>query len=224
MLVAMAICPACGTSHAAVAAPADRTLRAFTGELCVTKGIVERGAAPGTFAIADPTVRAVLLGSWGDAASIAFSYRGQSERARALASGQMRRQLGIKLRAANGCNVVYVMWRLDPRPELEISVKYNPGMRLHEECGANGYSKLKPNAPAPPLEPGAQHVLAAEIVGDELTATIDGRVAWRGALPESAREIHGPVGIRTDNVAIELSRLAFVDGKFAGACRRESSD
>ena len=218
----MAIVPGCG--GASEAAPATHTLRAFTprDELCVTEGRVQVG--PGGLAIAEPAVRAFVVGSFGDAAALAFTFRGATAQTRKLASGAARRQLGLKLRAANSCNVVYVMWRLDPKPELEVSVKYNPGMRTHKECGASGYTKLEPRAPAPDLEIDSAHALAAEIAGDELTASIDGRVVWRGRLPSTAREIVGPAGLRTDNVAIEISRLAIADGKNATACRRESSD
>jgi len=161
--------------------------------LCVTKGSVDRGDV---LAVRDPTVRAFARGSSGDAVSMRFLFRGDSAKTRALSSGQLRRQLGLKLRAANGCNVVYVMWRLDPKSMIEVSVKSNPGMRTSRECGAEGYTKVKPMTAAPRLEPGARHTLAAEIVGDELIATIDGQLAWRGALPPIARDIHGRVAKR----------------------------
>jgi hypothetical protein len=167
--------------------------------LCVTKGAIANGA------ILEPTVRALAIGSHGEAAQLTFTYRGRSESVRGLASGQLRRQLGLKLRAANGCNVVYVMWRLDPEPKLEVSVKHNPGMRTHEECGANGYHKVKPARaePVPPLTPGRTYVVRAQIRGDDLSVWIDGNLTWNGELPEIARELSGPAGLRTDNVHLD---------------------
>jgi hypothetical protein len=174
--------------------------------------------------VREPTVRAVSRGSSGDAVSMRFVFRGDSDKARRLASGQLRRQLGLKLRAANSCNVVYVMWRLDPRPAIEVSVKTNPGMRLHKECGAEGYTKIKPMTAAPMLEAGARHTLAAEIIGDELIATIDGQLAWRGTLPPSARDIHGPAGFRSDNVAFDIEELSATPGGNEVSCHEEDSD
>ena len=89
-------------------------------------------------------------------------YRGDTETVRALATSGTRRQLGLKLRAENGCNVIYVMWRLDPRPKLEVSVKRNPGATDHEACGAEGYTKVRPTRawPVPVLAVG-DHAHAA---------------------------------------------------------------
>ncbi len=199
--------------------------------LCVTKGAL--GAT-----VVVPTFRAVATGTRGDAASLGFTYRGDSDTTRALASGQLRRQLGLKLRAANGCNLVYVMWRLDPRPALEVSVKRNPGKRTHAECGADGYTKIVPvrHGAVPVLTPGAAHTLHAEIAGDVLAAWIDGSLAWVGELPDAARAMVGPAGVRSDNVAFELTQLsavaaiaggsgdAPVDSKAAPKCGSDDPD
>jgi hypothetical protein len=173
---------------------------------CVTKGVAALGAR-----VDDPTVRAVARGSGGDAASVTFTFVGQSTQTRALASGQLRRQIGLKLRAENGCNLIYVMWRLDPKPFIEVSVKRNPGMRTNEECGANGYTKLKrpdERGDLPDLEAGSTHTLRAAIEGDELTAWVDDKLMWRGALPDEARELKGPAGVRSDNLAFDLVAFA----------------
>jgi hypothetical protein len=169
--------------------------------LCVTKGAAAIGGK-----IIEPTVRAIVRGSSGDAASMTFTFRGDSPTVRQLASGQARRQLGLKLRAQNGCNLVYVMWRLDPKPMLDISIKHNPGKATHKECGADGYTKIKPttSTPVPDLEPGATHTLRAEITGDELQAFIDDKLVWSGVLPETARTMSGPSGMRSDNLSFDL--------------------
>ncbi len=113
--------------------------------LCVTKGAASIGSP-----VTQPTMRAIALDSSGDAASLSFTFRGDTATSRSLASGESRRQLGLKLRAQDGCNLLYVMWRLDPAPSLSVSLKHNPGMRTHRECGARGYMPLKPaRAPAP---------------------------------------------------------------------------
>jgi hypothetical protein len=203
-------------------APMKPTAPIAHDNLCVTKGTIDRGEVLG---VRDPTVRAFARGSTGDAVSMRFVFHGDSAKGRALSSGQMRRQLGLKLRAANSCNVVYVMWRMDPKSVIEVSVKSNPGMRTHSECGAEGYTKVKPQTVAPALESGARHTLAAEIVGDELTATIDGQIAWRGVLPQSARAIHGPAGFRSDNVSFDIEELSAPLGESSTAsCHEEESD
>lgn len=190
--------------------------------ICVTKGKATLGAQ-----VTEPTMRAFAHGTSGDAASLTFIYRGEPENMRALASGQERRQLGLKLRAANGCNLVYVMWRLDPKPTLEVSVKFNPGMSTHKECGANGYTKIKPTerTGVPAMLRGEQHTLRAEIHGDELTAWIDDEFAWRGTLPDSAAKLAGPSGIRSDNLLFDLVSFAAPTGQATEpACDPASSD
>lgn len=192
--------------------------------LCVTKG----AATPGERVI-EPAVRAVALSSSGDAASIEFTFQGDTDTSRNLATSKARRQLGLKLRAADSCNVVYVMWRLDPKPMLDVSVKSNPGKRTHEDCGAHGYKKVKPakNRRVPALVPRGTHTLRAEIVGDELVAWIDNTVAWRGTLPTSARTLTGPAGLRSDNLAYDLVSFSAAPGSSSAAppkCVAESAD
>jgi hypothetical protein len=214
---------ACSSS---IAAPIDRAPSVDVvpvDQLCVTHGAIENRA------IAEPTVRAFAQGeaAGGDAAELAFTYRGDSQSGRALANGQLRRQVGLKLRAENGCNVVYVMWRLDPKPKLDVSVKSNPGKRTHEDCGADGYIKVKPARAlaVPAYAPGEAHTLRAEILGDELTAWIDGRVAWHGTLPAEARALAGPVGLRSDNVMLDGVALSASRGHvLAPACKRSEHE
>jgi hypothetical protein len=172
--------------------------------LCVTKGELA-GAR-----VEVPTFRAVAPGHGGDAVSIKFVVRGHSERTRALAHGSTRRQLGLKLRAKDGCNLLYVMWRLDPKPKLQVDIKRNPGARTHRECGANGYTKIEPTSVGvlPNLEYGTEHELRAEIVGNSLVAWIDEHVMWRGELPAEAGKLTGPAGVRSDNLAFELESVA----------------
>ena len=191
--------------------------------LCVTKGKLERSR------VIAPTFRAVAPGQGGDAAEIKMIVRESAEK-RALASGQLRRQVGIKLRAADACNVVYVMWRLDPRPMLEVSTKINPGFRNTSECGSSGYTKVKGSfaGDLPELLDGKPHTLRAEIVGESLVAWVDDAVAWAGALPDDVRTLQGPSGLRSDNLEIEILGLATDeragDSKIAVSCETQHSD
>lgn len=209
---------ACGSNLEA--SPEKRRPHALVpaAELCVSRGAAAIGATTD-----DPTTRATVRGSAGDAASLEFVYRGDTDAVRELASGGARRQLGLKLRAANGCNLIYVMWRLDPAPKIDVSVKLNPGGRDHTDCGAGGYTKVKPTKSwkVPVLAAGDKHTLRAAISGDDLTAWIDERVVWRGRLPASARALTGPAGMRSDNLAFELVGLAAAaaePGPAAPAC------
>lgn len=189
-------------------APSISVAPVAADRLCVTKGAAALGSR-----VTEPTMRAVALGAPGDAASLSFVYRGETAVSRELASGESRRQLGLKLRAQDGCNLVYVMWRLDPKPAISVSVKRNPGKRTHKECGANGYTRIKPLrgaalAPIPALAPGASHTLRAEISGDDLLAWIDDQLVWRGSLPAAARALSGPAGLRSDNLSFDLAAFS----------------
>lgn len=195
-----------------------------SADLCVTKGHVTNNA------IEEPTMRGYARGFGGDAAALTFTYKGESFETRELAGGQARRQIGLKLRAQDSCNVIYVMWRLDPQPKLDISVKLNPLKTTHEECGADGYTKVRPHKKSfiPAFEYGKTHTLRAEIVGDELYTWIDDQLLWQGTLPDTARAITGPAGVRSDNVKLDLISLSAPhspQGEAAPpACKREGGD
>lgn len=223
LLVALLV-SACGQTRTEAAprdhAPSIDLAPVTAGQFCVTKGELTSGA------VAVPTMRGYALGAGGDAAQLTFKYRGESEDAAALASGAVRRQIGLKLRAANSCNVVYVMWRLDPRPAIDVSVKANPGLTTHEQCGANGYAKVKPYKKpyVEAYEVGSTHTLRAEIVGDELFVWVDSKLLWQGRLPDAARPIRGPAGVRSDNVRFDLVELAAPHGEGSQVCKREGGD
>ncbi|WP_257458990.1 hypothetical protein [Archangium lipolyticum] len=134
-------------------------------------------------------------------AELRFTYLGATREQEPLQSGELRRQVGLKLRARDGCNVVYVMWRIEPKAGLVVSVKHNPGMRRSDDCGNSGYQTVKPRskAPVPRLEPGDDHTLRAELEGTALTVRVDGKPVWEGTLPEEVLTFDGPVGLRSDN-------------------------
>ncbi len=208
LLLALA---ACGSRSEAAATKDDgkpRTPEATLGTLAAADVCITKGSPDATIGsvIGDPSFRAVAPHTTGEAASLTFTYSGATDEASALASGKVRRQLGLKLRAENGCNLVYVMWRLDPKPKLEVSVKLNPGAKDHGDCGADGYTKVKPtrSTTVPHLSPRTQHTLQAELRGSELIAWIDGKLAWRGVLPAKAAQLRGPAGVRSDNLVYSL--------------------
>ena len=133
-------------------------------------------------------------------------YLGPTKEVKRLASGELRRQLGFKLRAANTCNVVYVMWHIEPDSRLAVSVKSNPGMTTHVQCDAHGYLNLKPahQSPVPILRPGEWHRLRARLAGEELDVSLDGHAVWQGSLGAEGMAFDGPVGLRSDNGRFEL--------------------
>lgn len=221
-LAVLASLAACGASEAAPERRVPITLDPIGDTLCATHGHAKVGTE-----ITEPTVRAYARGAGGDAAELSMIYRGETDEQRSLASGPARRQLGLKLRAKDGCNVVYVMWRLDPKPKIEVSVKLNPGAKAHEQCGADGYTKIKPTKSerVPVLAVGDRHQLRAAISGDDLTAWIDDKVVWRGRLPSAARTLEGPAGLRSDNLAFDLVsfKAPAGDGTEPPACKVEKS-
>jgi hypothetical protein len=221
VLVACARPVEVGSVAQAATASTLRPLRA--AELCTTHGAI--GTAPdGGLAIEHPEVRAVAAGSSAPEALLRFTYLGPSAETAPLSSGELRRQIGLKLRARDTCNVVYVMWRIEPKPGLVVSIKHNPGQRTFAECGAHGYRNIKPaqgiELPAP--EPGVPHTLAAVQRGEELTVLVDGAPVWLGTLGPEALELDGPVGLRTDNGRFRFELLAPPEA--AGTCGKGAKD
>lgn len=177
--------------------------------LCVTNGaITER--PDGRLAIETPSSRAVLREAARDLAEIRFRYLGPSVETKPLASGEIRRQIGLKLRAHDTCNLLYVMWHIEPDSKLGVSIKRNPGQHTHEQCHANGYTTIRPRTavPLPPIRVGETHTLRADLRGHELTVVADGRVAWAGDVGPSVASLDGPVGLRTDNGRFEFEYFA----------------
>lgn len=165
----------------------------------VTSGKLDQGP-DGTLEIRNSSVRAELAHA-ANAVTLEFEYSGPTARAEPLASGELRRQIGLKLRAQDTCNVVYVMWHVEPRPGIEVAVKHNPGLHDHPACGDRGYAFVKPDralVPAP-IQPDTWHSLSARLQGRTLEVSADGTIAWQGSLPATALEFDGPVGLRSDN-------------------------
>jgi hypothetical protein len=123
-----------------------------------------------------------------------------------LASGELRRQFGFKLRAANTCNVVYVMWHIEPDAKLAVSVKSNPHQVRHAECDAHGYRSLKARqqSPVPVLRTGEWHRLRASLDGEMLTVFVEKELVWQGPIGADGMAFDGPVGMRSDNGRFEV--------------------
>lgn len=208
MLVLGLVCfvfpPWTGGTQAApssTAKPPGKLLPIAYSQLIATSGEI-RDQNGDEFALLSPTVRAVVGSEPRQAIEMTFLYRGPTRRQAALASGELRRQLGLKLRARDTCNVVYVMWHIEPTRGLHVSVKSNPGQSEHQQCADHGYRNLTPEFASqnvPDIHVGERHTLAAAIDGDRLRVDADGVLAWVGRLPPEALRFDGPIGLRSDN-------------------------
>lgn len=165
----------------------------------ITAGALEPGPS-GTLLIRDGSVRAELR-EHAAAATLEFAYLGPATHVDRLASGELRRQIGLKLRAQDTCNVIYVMWHIEPTPGIEVAIKYNPGLHVHAACQDHGYTFIAPerSQPITAIQPNTWHSLSARLRGSALEVSADGLVAWRGTLPRTAFTFDGPVGLRSDN-------------------------
>ncbi|MFP2926157.1 hypothetical protein ACLESO_13235 [Pyxidicoccus sp. 3LG] len=174
-------------------------------QLDITQGRLDAGE-DGQLTVDTPRMRAVVPGTTGSSAELRFTVLGPTSEQLALGSGAQRQQVGLKLRALDGCNLVYAMWRLAPKAGIVVNYKRNPGQHTSRECGNEGYTTVRPRqstrveAPAP----GTPHTLRATLDGGTLRVWADDALAWEGELPEEALAINGPVGMRSDNVRLRL--------------------
>lgn len=178
-------------------------------DLCVTEGAVDelRG---GSLSVAVPKMRAYVNSFTPPEVDVHFTYLGSTGNEARLGSGELRRQFGLKLRAADACNLVYAMWRIEPESKLVVSVKSNPGQHSSAECGNRGYKNIKPrrSTPVPVLRPGETHDLRAEMNGEEMRVFADNVLVWEGAVGGEALSFDGPVGMRSDNARLALELRA----------------
>jgi hypothetical protein len=185
------------------------------GNLCVTEGVLEPG--PNDHLTVNVTKMRAYINTWtSQAIEARFTYLGPSAEESRLGSGEIRRQFGLKLRAQNACNLVYAMWRIEPESKVVVSIKRNPGQSKSSECDNRGYQNIKPRraSPVPALRPGDTHTLGARLDGEELRVFVDRREVWEGDLGPEASGLEGPLGIRSDNVKLDLNLAA---GAYVGA-------
>ncbi len=172
--------------------------------VCVTSGQVDKRGSQ--FRVMDKGMRGVVNDDHSSDVELLFHYAGPAKKQEPLASGEMRMQVGLKLRAQDTCNVVYVMWHMAPDQGVAVSVKHNVAMHTHAECADGGYVNMKPRvtkAP-PPIVAGSTHALHAAIDGTTLRVHADGALVWEGDLGDVAFAFDGPAGVRTDNVEADL--------------------
>ena len=168
-------------------------------QLCVTEGALSQ--AGDRLSIQSAKFRAVVALTTDPSSELRFTYLGATEDTTALGSGRVRRQIGLKLRAQNGCNLVYAMWRIDPVDELSVQVKRNPSQQTFAECKNDGYRNVSPmrRAPLPPVAPGSSHALRAAMHGSDLSVWADDVLVWEGNVGDDVMAFDGPVGLRSDN-------------------------
>lgn len=172
--------------------------------LCATEGGVI--AQTGGYRLTDARIRALAPTSTGENAQVWLRFLGPSAEQVQLESGEARVQIGLKLRAQDTCNTLYVMWRVVPVSEIVVSTKANPTAAVHSECGNAGYSEHA-FIPVSPPELGEEHELMAGIQNSVLTVTLDQGLLWTGPVPSPAASFRGPAGIRSDNADWLLERF-----------------
>ena len=181
--------------------------------LCITEGDMTEGSA-NTLSVDVPKMRAFVTGLTLQEVEARFKYLGSSTESIPLGSGAMRRQIGLKLRAQDACNLVYAMWRIEPENELVVSVKSNPGMTRSAECGNRGYHNIKParTGKLPKIVTGKTYTLRAILNHSKLRVYANNQMVWEGDLGAAALAFDGPVGLRTDNGRFEFELFAALPG------------
>lgn len=204
-ITAAALCSLWATSSLAQSTLAPVPLK----NMCVTDGTAMPNQ-DGTIRIDTPSIRAVANGTDGRLAEIRFRYLGPPADAKPLASGEVRRQIALKLRAMDTCNVVYAAWHIEPDTKIVVSIKRNSAWHTNNECHASGYTTIRPTTttPAMPIKPGETHIFRAVLQGTTLVLTADGTTVWSGTLPDTINTLDGPSGFRTDNARFDLQFLA----------------
>jgi len=175
-------------------------------DLKVTRGKVQETSA-GFLTVNGPKERAQLKQGKHQHAVLRFRYKAPSAKVSRLASGGVVRQIGLKLRTKNTCNLLYVMWRIDPNEHIFVILKRNPRKPTHKQCGASGYrtiaimslSHLQITA-----KDHQTHTLSARLVtqtdGYLLSVAVNDCELWSGTIDSDLlNEINGPVGFRSDN-------------------------
>ena len=179
------------------------------GDFDVTDGKIE--LAPGKrLKVSTKQMRAALKFTTEQSATVKFTYLGPTKEVAHAGSRKLSSQFGIKLRARDDCNAVYVMWHFTPDQKIAVSVKRNPGKRTHAECLDHGYiSNIKPRIADLPAPVGVNqpHVLTASMSGSDLTVTADNKLVWWGDLGPATLAFSGPVGLSSDNARVLFDLL-----------------
>ncbi len=213
------------TPSASDGASLDRLYPIHPSTFCTTAGEV---TPVGLEALKVDTagMRGVVAGDASRSIELAFVFRGKSKGAAPLANGEMRQQIGVKLRAKDTCNIVYVMWHVAPVPRVAVSVKSNPGLATHVQCGDRGYINLKSTVEVavPQIRLDEPHSLRADLDGDTLRVHADGIDVWTGKLPAQAFAFDGPVGIRSDNGEFDFQLRVPGGGDRGAQCKNPGTE
>jgi len=183
--------------------------------LCVTEGSLDEMPG-GRLSVSVPKMRAYVNRQTTQIIEASLTYVGPTKNEARLGSGEVRRQFGLKLRAQDPCNLVYVMWRIEPKAELVVSLKTNPGEHTSAECANRGYRNIRPlrKSHAPALRPGDSHTLRAEMNGENIRVFVDNSAVWEGSLGSDVLHLNGPVGIRSDDAVVDFELRV---GELSGA-------
>ncbi len=196
----------------------EQRVHVALSDLCVTEGTITALPAH-RLLVTDPNVHATMNRETPQDIEAHFVYLGPSDDSDTPSSGQNHHQFGFELYAQDACNLVYVMWRLEPESNIAVFVKSNREQHIHGDCGRRGTITVEAEhtLPLPPVraEEHSAHTLRAEIAGPALLVFADGTLVWRGALPSEVLHSHGPVGIHCDNAKLEI--LLTVAAPVAGA-------
>jgi hypothetical protein len=198
---------AAALATAASAAP-SKWVGVGKSRLPATEGKLVSAGPRATLGTKSPAMRAVALdgGMHARHARLWFRYRGESETTEPLGSGIVRRQIGLKLRAQDPCNLIYVMWRTYPDDAIAVLAKRNPGQTTSKQCGNRGYADIAtiPLSAARASDAAAHRLEVRTRVkasGDLVLAIVtDGRLLRRVVVPAAlAGGLDGPIGVRSDN-------------------------
>lgn len=175
----------------------------------VTDGTIASVGPKALLETADPGMRASALdgGRHARDARLWFRYLGESTTTEPLGSGLIRRQIGLKLRAPDPCNLLYVMWHAFPDDAIQVQVKRNPGQTTSAECGNRGYTTITtiPLGPGDATADHSAHRLQAETRRSPngalvLTLFTDGSLLRKLRISASLTAgLKGPIGVRSDN-------------------------
>lgn len=181
--------------------------------LQVTAGTITRSLAPPRFDVGTnlQTRTAITRATERDRglharhARLRFRLNGESATTVTSGSGTVLRQIGLKLRSNDPCNLLYVMWRTQPNSAIVVSVKRNPGQTTSAQCGNRGYTSLATIA-VPPDPPDSHPIRELRVTmfpsGGSLVLRVfrDGTQVYAKTLgPALVGALDGPVGIRSDN-------------------------
>jgi hypothetical protein len=198
-------------------------------DLCVTEGAIQQ-LSDTRLSVDAAKMRAYLNTPTQQSVEAHFTYMGPTADEVRLGSGELRRQFGLKLRAQDACNLVYVMWRIQPASKIVVSAKSNPLQHSSSECGNRGYRNIKPRHAANigDLSPGKPRTLRAEMHDAELKVFVDNSLVWEGSLGSAVLGLEGPLGIRSDNARLVIELRAGeplgASAPHPPACRASSED